>query len=303
MKPSRLVVLLSLLVALLAAVAAGAGLLWPGGEGPTTFVTVRGEAVELYGEGLYRHDTIFRAGANRGSDLVTLLVGIPLLLVALGLYLRASLRGALLLAGALTWFLYVYASVALGAAYSGLFLVHVALFSASLGAFWLLLVGLRPRAVADRFSERLPRRRIGAFMLACGAVTAGAWLTPLVASLVAGRPPGLLESYSTMVTDALDLGVITPACVVAGVLLLRGDRLGYLVALPLLVLVAFLAPMMAAQTWMQLGAGYEFSPGQLVGIIGSFGVISLVGAAAAVVVLRGLDEARGRVTPAAAAPA
>jgi hypothetical protein len=41
----------------------------------------------------------------------------------------------LLLTGTLGYFLYVCASVALGAAYKNLFLVHVALFSASLSAF------------------------------------------------------------------------------------------------------------------------------------------------------------------------
>jgi hypothetical protein len=289
-RPSRAVVLLSALVVALAAVAAGAGLLWGGGDGPSQFTTVRGEAVELYGEGLYRHDTLFKAGANRGSDVVTLALGIPLLVVALRLYRRGSLRGALLLTGALSWFLYLYASLALGTAYNELFLVYVALFSASLAAFVLAFLSLDVSAVAARFSERLPRRRVAAFMLAAGGVTAAAWLVPLVASLARGQPPGLLESYATMVTDALDLGIIVPTCFLAGALLLRRNRAGYLVAIPLLVLVAFLAPMMAAQTAMQLAAGVSFTTAQVVGVIGSFGVISLLGAWLAAVVLLGVPE-------------
>jgi hypothetical protein len=44
------------------------------------------------------------------------------------LYRRGSLRGRLLLIGILTYFLYVYASIAFGAAYNALFLVYVGLF-------------------------------------------------------------------------------------------------------------------------------------------------------------------------------
>lgn len=304
-RPSRVVVLLSAAIAVLALVAAAGGLLREGGDGRTSFTTLRGETVELYGEGLYRHDTIFRAGANRGSDVVTLLLGVPLLLLSLRLHRRASLRGTLLLTGALTWFLYLYSSLALGAAYNGLFLVYVALLSASLGALVLTFMSLDAEGVRASFAGRLPHRRIGLFLLACGVVTAGAWLAPLVASLAQGEPPGLLESYATMVTDALDLAVITPACIVAGVLLLRRNPTGYLVGMPLLVLVAFLAPMMAAQTVMQLDAGYSFTTGQVVGIIGSFGAISLLGAWVAAVVLRCAGEpgrARGAPTRAGVAP-
>jgi hypothetical protein len=48
------------------------------------------------------------------------------------------------------------------------------------------------------------------FMFASGLVTLVIWLTPLLSALVQGQPPALLNSSTTMVTDALDLGIITP---------------------------------------------------------------------------------------------
>ena len=58
-------------------------------------------------------------------------------------YRRGSLRGALLLTGTLGYFLYVYASMALGTVvYNELFLAYVVLFSASLFAFVLALTGI-----------------------------------------------------------------------------------------------------------------------------------------------------------------
>ena len=73
--------------------------------------------------------------------------------------------------------------------------------------------------------------------------------------------------YSTPVTTALDLAVITPAAVLAGALILRFVALGYLLAVSLLVLEVMLAPLLAAQTASQLWAGVSFSAGQIVGPI------------------------------------
>jgi hypothetical protein len=55
-----------------------------------------------------------------------------------------------------------------------------------------------------------------------------------------------------------------------------------------------LAPVTAAQTVMQLQAGYELTVGRVVGIVGSFGAISLLGAWVAAIVLRGVGEPRRR---------
>jgi hypothetical protein len=129
------VVWLSVLIVGLAAVAAGIGVFWPGEPGESAFTSIHGESMEIYGRGLYRDDTVFKGALNRGTDVVTLALGIPLLSLAVLLYRRGSLRGALLLLGALTWFLYAYASATLGIAYNNLFLVYVALFAAGLYAF------------------------------------------------------------------------------------------------------------------------------------------------------------------------
>src|SRR4029450_14075606 len=91
------------------------GLLATGGVTPRTVTSVHGELVELYGTGVYDDDTVFKGAGNRGSDLVTLLLAVPLLLAATAVYRRGSLRGALLLSGGLSWPLYLYASRGPGA--------------------------------------------------------------------------------------------------------------------------------------------------------------------------------------------
>jgi hypothetical protein len=264
---------LAALVVALALVAAGVGCSWRAGDGPVAFTTLRGQTVQLDGRGLYRNDTVFAAAGNRGTDAVTLALGIPLLIVAAARYRRGSLRGTLLLAGAFAYFLYVYATMALNAAYGDFFLIYVALFSASCFGLALTCASVNLQALSGYLSPNSPRRGPAAFMFASGAVTLVVWLGPLLAALIGRQPPKLLDSYSTMVTYALDLAIITPLCFIAGALFLRRAPLAYLVAFPLLGIVILLGPAIAAQTISQLVAGVSFTPPEVAGPIGGFALL------------------------------
>ena len=291
MKTSNAVVGLSALIVVLALVAAGAGLLWQGGDGPYSFTTLRGETAEIYGQGLYRYDTLFTGAGNRATDAVTLVLGVPLLVVSALLYRRGSLRGGLLLMGTLVYFLYVYASYALGpVAYNELFLLYVALFSTSLFALVLAFRSFDVQVLPAHFSARMPRRGPAIFMFVSGLVTFVVWLMAPVAALLQDRPPERLDTYTTLFTHALDLAIIVPLVFLAGVLILRRDALGYLIAFPLLVLEAFLAPMITAQTVSQLQAGVTFPPGQIVGPIGGFATIAVIAIWVIVALLRNVSD-------------
>jgi hypothetical protein len=186
----------------------------------------------------------------------------------------------------------VYASAALGAtAYNELFLVYVVLFSASLYAFVLSFVSIDQRLLA-RLLPGLPHRAPGIFMIASGVVTLVVWLSPLLASMLKGQPPETLDIYTGRVTDALDLGIITPATFVAGMLILRRKPLGYVMAFSMLVLEIMLAPMIAAQTISQLRAGISFTPGEIIGPITGFAVLGVSALWVYVALLRRIPDAR-----------
>lgn len=290
-KTSRAVVWLSATIAALALLAASVGLLWQDGGNSYSFTTLRGQTVEIYGRGLYRYDSLFAGAGNRGTDAVTVFLGIPLLVVATLLYRRGSLRGGLLLTGALTWFLYAYASYALGTvAYNELFLLYVALFSASLFAFVLAFASFDARALRSHFSSRMPRHGPAIFMFASGLLTLLVWLIDPLGALIRGEPPETLAANTTLFTNALDIAIIVPATFLAGARILRRDPTGYLIAAPLLVLEAMLAPMIAAQTVSQVRAGVSFTPAEMVGPIAGFALLGLVATWVLIAILRNVSE-------------
>ena len=111
-----------------------------------------------------------------------------------------------------------------------------------------------------------------------------------VAALIQGGSPDGLDSYTTLFTNALDIAIIVPLAFTAGMLILKRDVLGYVIAIPLLILEALLAPMIGAQTVSQLSAGVEFTTGEIVGPISAFSVVALLAVYVSIVLLRNISD-------------
>ncbi|GAB4461758.1 MAG: hypothetical protein Kow0070_19850 [Anaerolineales bacterium] len=237
---------LILAMIILAFFAALTGIL-PAEGTPYPLTNFRGEQVTINARGLYYWDTVSSAAQMQANDLVTLVLGLPLLAVSFWLTLRGSLRGRLLLAGTLGFILYTYVTMCFGAAYNALFLVYVALFSLSLFAFVLVMMTFDLPTLPVHFSDKLPRGWIAGLLFFAAAFLSFAWLgrilptlawdslslwEPLQGALQRGGVRGIpaLDNTTSMFIQAMDLGLIVPLCGLSGVLLLRRKPWGYLLA-------------------------------------------------------------------------
>lgn len=285
----KFVVWLAGLAGVLGLVVAGAGVLLGGDADPVAASSIRGEAVELYGHGLYEFDTVFHGANNRSTDLVTLLFGLPLLAISLRGVLRGSTRGRLLLLGTLGFFVYGSVGYALGAvAYNDMFLVYVAYFSVSLFAFVVTFASLVPgkrQVVTD-----LPRRGPGVFMLVSGVMVLAIWLMDPVGGLLEDGPPRGLDTYTTLFTHALDMAVIAPAAIAAGAMILKRRWIGYVTAFSLLILEALLMPIITIGTIFQVQLGVTFTPPEVVGPIAGFSILAVAAIWVTFAVLRQISE-------------
>jgi len=278
------------LIAILAFVTAGAGLFWQDGGGSYDFTTLYGETVQIYGQGLYEHDTIFSAGASQGADLVALFIALPLLIISFVFYRRGSLRGAFLLVSALAYYLYYSASLGFIVAYNNLYLVYLALFSASFFAFILSLTMFDLPSLPSLISKRLPRRGMAIFMFISGLGTAFIWLSDVINALSTNGVPAALGANISLITYTLDVGIIAPACLLAGIQVLRHAPLGYLLTGVLTILLALIGAMVIGQTVMQLNIGVELSPGQIVGVVGTWIIMGGIAVWLSIVFLRNLSN-------------
>jgi hypothetical protein len=278
------------LIAILAVVAAGVGLLWQNGGSSFTFTTIRGETVEIYGEGLYHYDTPLIAVGYKAGDAITLALGIPLLIISSVLYRRGSLKGGFLLVGVLAYFLYTYGSLAIGAYYNNFFLIYVILLSASLFALVSMLMSFDVLALPMRFSNRMPRRGISIYLIVSGLVLCLVWLVlSIVPALLQSKAPPETAYYTTFITGAVDLGIIAPALISTGALLFRRVPLGYLLAPVLLVFTVILGTGLTASGIAQLLAGLV-SIGQFIGFTAGFSMLTLFALWFTAVLFRNFSE-------------
>lgn len=203
--------------------------LWPAEGTPYALTTFRGEEVTINARGLYYWDTVSMVAQMQANDLVTLVLGLPLLAISFWMARRGSLRGRLMLAGTLGFILYTYITMCFGAHYNALFLVYVALFSLSLFAFVLVLMSIDIPTLPAHFSDKLPRGWIAGLLFFAAAFLSLAWLGRIAATFAPGAIPAL-ENTTSMFIQAMDLGLIVPVCLVSGILLLRRHAWGYLLA-------------------------------------------------------------------------
>lgn len=216
-------------IVILASFAAGMGLFYHKEGAPFTYTNHRGETVTINGQGLYYYDTVSSAAQTQANDLVILLIGIPLLIVATWWAFKGSLRAQLLLTGTLGFFLYTYMSMACLAAFNALFLVYVAIFTLSLYSFILCLLSFDLATFPQKFSPRLPRGWIAGFLFFVGGFLLIAWLGRIIPPLLAGTDP-VLENTTSLVIQFMDLSLIVPLTFSAGILLIRRRALGYLLS-------------------------------------------------------------------------
>lgn len=284
----KLLNLLSILIIVGALCASLGGLFLtdPVTDYPRTFVSLYGEEVLLDGKGLYANDSVSCAAQARGQDLVTLLVGIPLLGIGTYRMRHGSLKGKMLQAGALGYMLYTYGSYAYLSVYNSFFLLYVALFGLSLYSFIMAFRGFGPDEVSDALRPGYPRRFLGSYLIVMGILLTLMWIGRIVPSLLAGTAPSGIEHYSTLVIQASDLAVVVPAACITGILILAkhpmGATLGAILFIKLLTMALALFTMMI----MMSVNGVELAIVEVV----IFSLLLAVGIVASVMMFRAVSD-------------
>jgi hypothetical protein len=242
------------LIVVLALIATGFGLFTPGDGNRISFTTVRGETVEVWGQGLYKYDSPLGATGFTAADVITLVLAIPILVISFLLYRRGSLKGGFLLTGALAYFLYNYLSMGFGAAYNNLFLAYTLIFAASLYGLILALISFDLNTLPSHFGTGLPRNGIGIFLIVSGIILSLIWLVlSIFPALIAGKAAPEASYYTTFTTGIIDIGLIAPALLLGGMLIRRGTPFGYLLASTLLVFTCILGANLTTAGIVQVG--------------------------------------------------
>lgn len=196
--------------------------------------------VGLFVPGFYR-DTAWMIPQAQGQDLITLVVAEPLLLGFLLASWRGHFSARLMWMGALSYLLYTYAMYSYTAYFNALFLVYVALFSATVFALLDLMLHLNIASVRAAIRPTAPVRAIRAvavFLGLVGVLFLVAWLGQIVPAILRGTVPDaiVLAKTPTSAVHVQDLGFVIPLLFVAAVWLWQRRVWGFVLGATLLVL-------------------------------------------------------------------
>lgn len=183
-------------------------------------------------DGAYADGTTVAAGA-RGGDLATLVVVVPVLALVLLPAARGSRRAQLVWLGLVGYLVYASAYHVFAPRFSGLFLVHVALFVLAVAALASGLAGLDVPRVAAGFWSRLPVRTLGGFLVVVAVALAWMYGASTIRYAAGGPAPTDVLPYPEWRVHlgyALDLSLVAPSAALAGVWLWRRQPWGYVLA-------------------------------------------------------------------------
>jgi len=277
------ITIMTLFIAVLATVAASVGIFSRSGPGRTDHVSVHGQTVVLYGQGVYRHMSADVAIQGIAQDWVTLCAGVPLLLISLFYFRKNSLRGAILLAGTSFYFLVTYLFYLAMAMYNPLYLMYVALLSCSFFTVALTMIPLLQHDWTGVFAEKTARRA-GLFMMINSAMVAMLWLGVILPPLLDGSIfPKDLHHYTTLIVQGFDLGLLLPLGAVAGFLAFRRRTVGFLLTNVYLVFLSVLMLALISKIAFMGHAGANVVP-----VVFIMPTIFLISLAFSILQLRGL---------------
>jgi hypothetical protein len=175
-------------------------------------------------------------------------------------------------------FLYKYLLWTFDWAYNPFYLVYVVLFSLSLWTLVLVLNDLDGEQIRAAIGPRFPVRTLATFSVAIGGLLLLKCLGEIVPTIRPNTLPPETTGYYTLVDQGLDLGLLTPFCMMTGILLLKRESLGYVLSTSALMLSLTIGlSVITGELLLGRSTGHLNVPGLAVFSVFVVGALALLG--------------------------
>ena len=185
-----------------------------------------GESIQIWGSGIYSHDSFFKAPIQIGTDITVLFVVVPLTLYSFTKFRKEqSMERYIQNFGYISALLYYSACLAFGVTYNRLHLVYILFFSTCLFSVNVLLAFFyktENKVVNSFFTKGME-----IFLVLSGFSLFVAWLPDIIPTLIKDSPLALIEVYTTEPTYVLDMGIISPLMFVTYYFCKKEKFIGY----------------------------------------------------------------------------
>jgi len=206
---------------------------------------------------------------SRAQDLITLVPGVPLLILAVIGVRRERSWGFPLWTGVLAYELYVYAIYAVGGVYNILFPGYIAAASLSLYTIIGLLSSVDKEWFQASIQEKMPRRWIGGLFMLITVIFAVIWMGQVLNTI----STGVIDSGHLIFV--FDLMIVLPAFAITALKLFQSKPLADLLAGMLLIKFDSLCFAIALGQLFRSINGIEVES-ELLGVFIPLGLIGLI---------------------------
>ncbi|HSK06572.1 MAG TPA: hypothetical protein VK990_03560 [Acidimicrobiia bacterium] len=167
-------------------------------------------------------------GNARGTALVMMVAGVPLLVLSMLKATRGSWRFHVVWLGILSYLTYNGFLLLFGTPLNSLFLLYVATFSLGLFSLGTLVHATEPHAVSDQLVD-LPRRGLAIFVWTIVGLNALVWLRGIIPTIGAAEPTAVLDGLGLTTNPSWiqDLAFWLPMAAIAAAWLWLDKPWGY----------------------------------------------------------------------------
>lgn len=268
----RSVIVMTVLIIGLTAVVSGIGVLSMDEVVTEVFISVRGEAVELFNSGIYEYDSKKLGLQLIAQDFVNLVVGIPLLIVGLLLYLKKNVKGYLILVGTYGYFIYTFMGYSFGVQLNPLFLFYVGLTSLSFFGTIVLTTSGNTEAIKNVFKDNTPNRLFGGIQIVLSILFIIIWMERIIPTMFGDYITSHIEHYTSLGIQVLDLAFVIPLAIISGIEIWEKKARGYVLTAFMLIKFTTLFVAISAMVLIQEIYGIPQDLVESV-IFGAFGML------------------------------
>jgi hypothetical protein len=191
-------------------------------------------------------------GSTRGTALVVLVLGVPILVLGMAGARDGRLLGIVAWIGSVAFLAYQAWMFLFALPFNGLFLVYVAMLAFGFWGLVSLLIQVPAGTYAPSFAPALPARVLAGWMIASCLAFYALWLKNVAPALFDSTAPGFLDGTGmvTATNYVLDMALFLPFTVFVAVALWRRTPWGLLVGGAMLLMLVLESLAIAADQWI-----------------------------------------------------
>ncbi len=268
--------ILSLTSAILMLISALCGLFYTfGGEGYKV-ITHTGLSVSIFGDGIYKNDTIMKVATTKGTDIAMIFISLLIMITVFAE--KQNVKFTLLKTGFLGSLVYNSICLSMGLAFNRLFLLYVLILSTSLCSF-VKNINICIKSIELNKNYITKKHAGSAVFLIIAGCSVLVWLMFIIPAIISGNPHKSMETleiYTTEPTFVIDLGIILPTCILSAIGIIRKQKFAFILSSIIYIVLSCVGLCVILQSVVQIQFGVVLEIGQYIGLVSSFVILGTI---------------------------